>query len=72
MIQVLLAAFKKRFKATPWDVEYKVEVTQWRARMWHEALQEQKVEDEVRQWTRPANCNSAPGDIEGSLWCRYA
>mmetsp|Transcript_37249 Transcript_37249/g.71422 ORF Transcript_37249/g.71422 Transcript_37249/m.71422 type:complete len:245 (-) Transcript_37249:231-965(-) len=45
--EVLLAAFKKRFKATPWDVEYKVEVTQWRARMWHEALQEQKVEDEA-------------------------
>lgn len=41
----LLAAFKKRFKATPWDVTHKVEVTQWRAGMWLESLQEQSVDN---------------------------
>uniref|UniRef100_A0A7S0WQT8 N-acylneuraminate-9-phosphatase n=1 Tax=Pyramimonas obovata TaxID=1411642 RepID=A0A7S0WQT8_9CHLO len=41
----LITAFKKRFKATPWDVTYKVEVTEWRAGMWLESLQEQNIND---------------------------
>lgn len=41
----MLAAFKKRFSATPWDPDYKVEVTQWRANLWNEAMQEQGLAD---------------------------
>jgi hypothetical protein len=44
----LFTAFKKRFKATPWDVTYKVEVTEWRAGLWLESLREQNFDDTVR------------------------
>mmetsp|Transcript_29029 Transcript_29029/g.48733 ORF Transcript_29029/g.48733 Transcript_29029/m.48733 type:complete len:251 (-) Transcript_29029:188-940(-) len=43
--QELFNAFKKRFKATPWDVTYKVEVTEWRAGLWLESLREQNIDD---------------------------
>jgi len=39
-VEALLAGFKRRFKKTPWDEEYKVEVTEWRAGLWAEALTE--------------------------------
>ena len=41
----LLADFKSTFKITPWDPEYQVDVTEWRARLWKQALKKQNVPD---------------------------
>eukprot|EP00238_Polyblepharides_amylifera_P004699 CAMPEP_0196584698 /NCGR_PEP_ID=MMETSP1081-20130531/48116_1 /TAXON_ID=36882 /ORGANISM="Pyramimonas amylifera, Strain CCMP720" /LENGTH=249 /DNA_ID=CAMNT_0041906001 /DNA_START=23 /DNA_END=769 /DNA_ORIENTATION=+ len=45
--KALLEAYKKRFVATPWDITYKVEVTEWRSGMWSESLKEQNIDDLV-------------------------
>lgn len=41
----LLADFKDEFRRVPWDPEYKVEVTEWRAGLWAGALEKQGVAD---------------------------
>ena len=41
----LLADFKAEFKRVPWDPDYKVEVTEWRASLWAQALEKQGVSD---------------------------
>ncbi|QDZ18492.1 haloacid dehalogenase-like hydrolase [Chloropicon primus] len=40
----LIAGFRKGMKATPWDVEYKIHVDEWRAGLWHAAIVEQNLE----------------------------
>ncbi|BBN08911.1 putative hydrolase of the HAD superfamily [Marchantia polymorpha subsp. ruderalis] len=40
---VVLRSFIKKFVAQAWDPENKVDVTEWRATLWHQALQEQGV-----------------------------
>jgi len=46
----LVGAFKARFGRVPWDPEYQVEVAEWRAGLWAQALAEVsgKAEQEVR------------------------
>ena len=41
----LLADFKAEFKRVPWDPDYKVEVTEWRAGLWAQALDKQNIPD---------------------------
>eukprot|EP00191_Tetraselmis_sp_GSL018_P011888 CAMPEP_0177603770 /NCGR_PEP_ID=MMETSP0419_2-20121207/15716_1 /TAXON_ID=582737 /ORGANISM="Tetraselmis sp., Strain GSL018" /LENGTH=256 /DNA_ID=CAMNT_0019097617 /DNA_START=12 /DNA_END=782 /DNA_ORIENTATION=- len=44
--QALINDFRELFRAKPWDIEHKVEVTKWRANLWLEALGRQSIADE--------------------------
>ncbi|CAK9275051.1 unnamed protein product [Sphagnum jensenii] len=41
----MLKVFIAKFDVQPWDLTHQVEVTEWRARIWGEALKSQGVED---------------------------
>lgn len=43
----LLKDFKANFKRVPWDPDYKVEVTKWRAGLWAQALEKQMIPDAI-------------------------
>lgn len=42
-VEDLVSGFKRGMKATPWDVEYKIHVDEWRAGLWKAALVEQNL-----------------------------
>jgi hypothetical protein len=50
----MLKVFIAKFDVQPWDLTHQVEVTEWRARIWGEALKSQGVEDMelARVWPR--------------------
>ncbi|CAN6468054.1 unnamed protein product [Victoria cruziana] len=43
--QDVAASFWKAFVPQPWDPHNQIDVTEWRAQLWHRALQEQGIDD---------------------------